>query len=127
MDKILAEVESGATTICVKENSSGLYDVIRNNKVKHPNCALEDVVRAMSFYLQGALDESNKKYVAYNIYESLSKNAVVMVKEGDKDASSILSDDFMLQKTIYAKTFEDAKKQQDIYMRNKHSAHSPNW
>ncbi len=124
---ILVEVESGEESVLVVKNENGLFDVLRNGVVRHPNSQMEDVVRALSFYLQGALDKSSKKYVCYSLYFLESKDFYTMVDSDDSSIKSPEEDGSVFQKFIYAKTLESALTQKDNFIRGRFLRNSPNW
>lgn len=58
-DRLVSEAESDLQTVEVYQDNSGKYHVLSDGFVRHSG-GPEDVMRALSFYLHGALYKASK-------------------------------------------------------------------
>jgi hypothetical protein len=59
-DALVVEAEEGGESVRVYRDAQGVYHVFRNGEVKHTPCSAEDAMRALGFYLHGALYKASK-------------------------------------------------------------------
>lgn len=59
-DTIVVEVETSKAHVIVVRDTQNLYHVARDAVLRHPGCDAEAAIRALGFYLQGALYQQEK-------------------------------------------------------------------
>ena len=67
MSQVIAEVVDGhdLTQYSVQKRDDGMYEVLESGVVRHSPCSAEDVIRALSHYLQSVVFE-NERLKGYN-------------------------------------------------------------
>jgi len=58
--KIIAECETDRSSVVVVLDEAGMYQVVRDGVLRHPNCTAENVMTALAFYLHSALYRAEK-------------------------------------------------------------------
>lgn len=58
--KIIAECETTRSSVIVVLDDAGMYQVVRDGVLRHPNCTAENVMSALAFYLHSALYQVEK-------------------------------------------------------------------
>jgi len=62
MSQVIAEVVDSRdlTQYSVHKRDDGMYEVLENGVVRHSPCSAEDVIRALSHYLQSVVFENER-------------------------------------------------------------------
>jgi len=63
---IIAECETDKSSVLVVRDAAGMYQVIRDGVLRHPNCTAENAMTALAFYLHSALYKLEKLEAAEN-------------------------------------------------------------